>query len=78
MELKRKLQLGAGAVILNCVMALSAVSPQTALASACQPKIVYGCGSLAACQVYADPGCTAVSTECITFGCGCQAYCTYQ
>src|SRR5262245_28595729 len=83
----RKIQLITMAVILNGVLALTSLAPNTALASSCSGK--WFCGfcpiTLDQCQLIADPGCTATFVS----GCGnnlplgpCAgssgAFCTYR
>jgi hypothetical protein len=70
MEIKRKLQLGAAAAILNGVIALIALSPATALADSCQTHLG-GCTVLAQCLSNPtawcqslQPGCTVTSATC--------------
>jgi len=72
MNTSSKMRLGAIAVILNGFAAFAVLSPQTAQATSC-PQYG-GCNfcfvSLADCQRFAPPGCTAVSYSCIQGGCG--------
>jgi hypothetical protein len=66
METKRKLQFGAAAVIANGLLALTAMTPRTALANPCAEKILCSCQNLAYCQSIAAPGCTATSVQTCT------------
>lgn len=59
MDTKRKVQVGAAAVIANGLLALSIMSPGTALANPCPLQSKCVCGDLAYCQSIAQPGCTA-------------------
>ena len=72
MNINRKIQLAAAAVIANGALALGLVTPVPALASTCPNKLI--CAPVGACQdpvfarnecqLHASPGCTAVSGEC--------------
>jgi hypothetical protein len=71
METKRKLQIGAAAVIANGLVALTVMSPRPALANPCSPKTVCGwpsatCAANAhtVCVNNAPPGCTVTSATC--------------
>jgi hypothetical protein len=79
MNVNRKIQLAAAAVIVNGVLALEILSPTTALAASCGP-IDSPClpGSLATClsaglawcRTFTPPGCTFTGDECLgTSGC---------
>jgi hypothetical protein len=90
MEIKRKLQFGASAVIANAALALGIMSPIPAQANPCSPIVrcnVYLCGGagggLAGCQAVALPGCTATSMTCsminlCTLGPGFTTVCRYD
>jgi hypothetical protein len=75
MEIKRKVQFGAVAVIANGLLALSALDPGVALASSCPDLDV--ClpfcnteGINMYCQGSTPPGCTFVGTTCQDIVCG--------
>jgi hypothetical protein len=72
MEIKRKIQIGAAAVVANGLMALAALQPRAALAVSCTDRGICGCGyTLANCQAIAPPGCTATSLVCaLNYSCG--------
>jgi hypothetical protein len=83
MQVQRKVQLVAAAVLLNALVALSALTPRVAHATTCNP--VSSCDfcptSLATCNLYAPAGCTATSYTCVTGKlCGGAPYgvCDYQ
>jgi hypothetical protein len=83
MDIKRKVQLGAAAVIANGVIALSALSPNVALANPCATQAFCGvCANLSFCQSAAKPGCTATSFVCAPVACGVgqhiETSCFYQ
>jgi hypothetical protein len=87
MEIKRKIQFGAAAVIANSLLALSALAPLPALANPCANQVVCpgSCPTnLSFCQLIAQPGCTATSQICGSPGIGiCAGYnyillCRYQ
>jgi hypothetical protein len=83
MQTKQKLRLGAAAVILNGLMALSVVSPRIAHAQSCPPiNMCHHCfTTLAQCQALAPPGCTAITFGCVVGGCGegiSLGTCTFQ
>ena len=84
METKRKLQVGATAVIANGLLALSLMTPRPAFANPCAAQIVCAvCQTLAYCQSIAKPGCTATSVTCptnqpICKPTGVYTYCQYQ
>ena len=75
MDIKRRLQVGAAAVIANSLLALIAMSPNTALANPCAPKTAClgACGGQATafCNFNNPPGCTSTSLTC-TPGQGCS------
>ena len=82
MQMNRKVQLGALAVVINGLLAATMLS-SPALASSCTTtqKVVCLCQSVAGCQSVAPPNCTAVSAQCITLACGNQqsaTLCKYQ
>jgi hypothetical protein len=83
MVTKRRLQLGAAAVIVNGLLALSAMAPTPAVAASCTTQLFCGfCGNLSFCQAHAQPGCTATSGTCAGTG-GCPpshvwTICQYQ
>jgi hypothetical protein len=65
MEITRKLQLGAAAVIANGLLALTAMTPTPAFANPCNAVRKCGCDmNLADCAAIAPPGCTATSVTC--------------
>jgi hypothetical protein len=70
----RKIQLAAAAVVLNGLVALTAMSPDVAQANPCSPVFTCApmgsCGSLALCNVIAPSGCTATGFQCVG-GSGC-------
>jgi hypothetical protein len=77
MNTRRKIQLGAAAVILNGLGALAGMAPNTALANPCPPVTVNcglpSCGATPdfpnfVCQIYAPPGCTVTSAICTYAG----------
>lgn len=93
MQFKRKLQLGALAVIANAAMALFAISPGPALAGTCGAKYVCGWTANGTCPAHATgicnsatpPGCTLASATCVDVLCGSvggvvfqDVYCVYQ
>ncbi len=72
MNINRKVQLAAAAVIVNGALAVSVLSPNPSLAGTCNTKS--GCSGIFVCQNpsirasycagIADPGCTYVSSWC--------------
>jgi hypothetical protein len=72
MNINRKIQLAAAAVIANSALALGLMSPIPAFAAACAPKIV--CAPAAICitggQIgwcaHLYPGCTVLTAACST------------
>jgi len=70
MQTMKKFQLGAGVVILNGLLSLTAMSPSVALANPCSPVVtcvpLTTCMSngLAFCQQVAPAGCTPTSFTC--------------
>jgi hypothetical protein len=68
MQSKRKLQFIASAVILNGVLALTAMAPRVALANPCAPITAClpntGVCGAALCAQLAQPGCTNTSHTC--------------
>ena len=70
MEIKRKLQLGAIAVIANGLLALTLAAPKNAFAGSCNPYAFCftSCPSQTVqnelCGYYEPPGCTVASTAC--------------
>ena len=80
MQMKRKVQLGALAVSLNALFAMTVLT-KPAFASSCNPQLVCLCRTLAGCQAVAPPGCTATSATCTQIECGGQmssTVCQYQ
>ena len=69
METKRKLHLGAMAVIASGLVALTTLAPRVAVANPCasQTRCGVGCGTnlLSFCQSIALSGCTATSYQCL-------------
>jgi len=70
---KRKIQLGAVAIIGNGILALTALSSSPALATSCTSGnfCVLACssqGAVSQCQAI-QPGCTVVSAMCAIQGC---------
>lgn len=59
MDIRRKIQFGAAAVIANGLLALTLMAPEAAHANPCSPQIFCACGGLSFCQAKAQPGCTA-------------------
>lgn len=72
METKRKLQLGAAAVIANGLLALAAMQPVPAIAGACDVydtvfcSVNFTCPTVDHCTPRA--GCS-VQEQCVSFGC---------
>lgn len=66
MEIERRVQFGAVSVIVNGLLALSIMSPGTAVANPCTLQVVCqrACETLTYCQAIAKPGCTATSVVC--------------
>jgi hypothetical protein len=70
MQSKLRLQLAAGVVIANGLLAMTVMAPRPALANPCAP--IARCGScfpLSYCQSIAPPGCTATSVTCTPDAC---------
>lgn len=79
MDINRKIQLVAGAVVANGLLALTVMSPSLALANPCAPKqictpscTIPPASNLKLCQNVAPPGCTATSFTCY-YSNGCHA-----
>jgi len=69
MDIRRKLQLGAAAVIANGLIALTVMAPKIAVANPCAEIVragpIGGCGNATLmCQSFALPGCTVTSATC--------------
>jgi hypothetical protein len=68
MEIKRKIQLGAGATIANSLLALTIMASPPALANPCSEisqVVGSSCGNAnVVCQNLALPGCTVTSAMC--------------
>jgi hypothetical protein len=67
----RKIQLGALAVIVNGLLALTVLAPQAAEANPCNGifKCDFCFTSPSQCQPYAPPGCTVTSVQCVQGAC---------
>jgi hypothetical protein len=67
MEAQRKIQFGAGTVILNGLLAMAAIAPGTSLATSCTNQLicvgVCPSNQTAYCQSL-QPGCTVTFTNC--------------
>ena len=86
MQIKRKIQVGAAAVILNGVVALIGLHSSAAVAGSCTTQLS-GCTGPAYCQANPtawceslQPGCTVTQAYCYTQGflCGVLYICDYN
>jgi hypothetical protein len=75
----RKIQLSAGAVILNGLLSLTPIYPSTALANPCAQiitcynRLTCSANGLSFCQSIALSGCTATSFVCAGYNIECGA-----